>query len=297
LPIVATRAGTRSLVNRSRTRAAVAVLACLPTFAALACDPVTTIPSTLRDGVYCLTADVGVGGQAAFVLDDDTTLDCQGHTIRDLSGATGNAVVSSGDNIAVRNCTFIGFAQPIWFWNVGHFRVTGNTFLTPLNIGIFAQGTEGLVSGNHFVFEAARPADLPSDWGQSIAIQVLATADIVGNTITGAASDGSGWTDRAAIWSSYENEGGVIAFNVVRGALPGQGSWRYGIVSEGTGVAYRNVVSAAAEVRGGATDAGLQCGYQGATAAVQNIVLGFASPYVNCGNSGETGLETSSRRR
>jgi hypothetical protein len=277
-------------------RAAVAAGLICSASVALACDPVTTIPSTLRHGVYCLGADVGVGGQAAFVLDNDTTLDCQGHTIRDLSGATGNAIVSSGDNIAIRNCTFVGFAQPIWLWEASHFRVTGNTFLTPLNIGIFAQGREGLIADNHFVFAAARPAGVPSDWGQSIAIEVLATADIVGNTITGAATDGSGWTDRAGIWSS-ESEGGVIASNVVRGAFPGQGRWRYGILSQGTGVVYRNVVAAAAEVRGGATDVGLQCGYLGGIVAAQNVVLGFATAYTNCTDHGETGLKAVARHR
>jgi hypothetical protein len=57
-----------------RARALVGALAAVATFGAFACEPVVDTPVQLYDGVYCLTADIDIGGATPFVLHDDTTL-------------------------------------------------------------------------------------------------------------------------------------------------------------------------------------------------------------------------------
>src|SRR5690242_18300215 len=109
----------------------VGAFAGLAVFGALACEPIAPVPAELEDGVYCLTEDVDAGFVvAAFQLHSTTTLDCQGHRIRDSSGAASFGVYASGaDNVVVRNCIFSGFYQAIEMSGSPHYRIVDNLFI------------------------------------------------------------------------------------------------------------------------------------------------------------------------
>ncbi|MGN6112387.1 MAG: hypothetical protein ACTHOC_05160 [Luteimonas sp.] len=282
-----------------RARFGVGVVACAAAFGAIACEAVTSVPATLAGGVYCLDADVATGGQPAFTLESNATLDCRGHTISDATLATINAVVGSGDNVEIRNCVVHGFLTPFSFKGVTNFRIVGNTLLSPMNTAISINGDDGLVADNTIRYPAARYEGYPGDWyGRQTAILALGTVDIIRNTISSAITgDGSGWDGRYGIYAGA-NEGGVIAFNIIRGLVAGrdavgaQTQNRWGLMAGGPVVVYRNVIVSTTTSGSGSSDVGLFCGASGEgespPLAAQNISRGFAVPYYRCENAGET---------
>ncbi|MGN6112383.1 MAG: right-handed parallel beta-helix repeat-containing protein [Luteimonas sp.] len=281
-------------------------LAALP---ALGCEPVTSVPATLSHGVYCLTDDVvATDTRTLFTLNNNATIDCQGHTVRDGRVQILYAVYSEADNIEVRNCRFEGFATPVYLRDATHFRIIGNEFVDVWNSAIYTYASEGLISGNSVSNGAGpQPAGYPYYWYGPQATSIHAdygTVDIVGNTIVDAVSgNGSRWTYRSGIRSN-ESAGGVVAYNVVRGLVPGQGHSRMGILVTGDGsVGYRNVVSLPAISRqAGADDTGFGCepfssGGGIGSVSVENIVVGAAVPYLYCWNTAEVGLKARVPRR
>jgi hypothetical protein len=246
---------------------------------ALACTPVTSIPATLSHGVYCLTGDVDTRGQVPFTLGENATLDCQGHVIRDASRNTAYAVVSGADNIEVRNCTFDGFYTTVELVGANHFGIVDNTFLAPMYGGIYMSGDDGLVSGNGFFYESVPMPGHPAEWDGAPSTAIIAygggTFDIVHNTISGAPSDGSGWTDRTGIYPVA----GLVAYNVIRGLVQGNGHYRAGIEGHGFSVLYRNTLAVPSVVADPSMDYGLNCDR---AASVQNVVVGFTSAGLGC---------------
>jgi hypothetical protein len=270
------------------------MLALLPTCAALACEPITSVPATLDRGVYCLAEDV-TADEGAFVLQSDATLDCQGHAIKAMHSQSARPVTATGgDNIEVRNCVFQGFIEAIEFWEVTHYRITGNTFLDTEGVAVLVSlGRDGVVSGNTFRYPATPRLPYQSD-----AINITTdAADVRFNSITGAISrDGAGWNDRFGIWVAG-NDGGVIANNLVRGLVQGAGHARISILSDGgDSVVYRNVV-ANPSLPDGSTDVGLVCEHDHTT-PLQNIIIGHVLPYEYCyGIPGKVGAKGGSGRR
>jgi hypothetical protein len=258
---------------------------------ALACTPVTSVPATLGHGVYCLTADVEARGQTPITLEDDATLDCQGHVIRDASRSTWDGLSSGADNIVVRNCTFDGFFHGISLVGASHYRIVGNTFLAPMYSGIYADGHDGLISGNGFFYATTPMPGHPDSWDDvpSTAIIVEGIVDVVHNTISAAASDGTAWTDRTGIYFSAE---GLAAYNVIRGLVPGHGHVRAGIEAHGRSVLYRNTLAVPAIVASKGSDYGLNCDR---AASVQNVIVGFTSASLGCGDHSEVGLVPGAR--
>ncbi len=79
------------------------------------CTPVTTLPATLSSpGVYCLTSNLSYSGAAdAIVISaHDVVLDFQQFRLRSTSGNNG-VLVSSGDDVVVRNGKIDGFVNAI----------------------------------------------------------------------------------------------------------------------------------------------------------------------------------------
>jgi parallel beta-helix repeat protein len=288
------------MAGRVRFRIAIGLLAGLATSAAMACEPVTSVPATLSGGVYCLTGDVAAVGEPVFNLGNDTTLDCQGHRISDATSSTLFAVVANGDNVQVKNCIVEGFLTPFYLQVVTNFRVVGNTFLSPMHTAIYVKSSdEGLIANNTIRYPASRYAGYPGDWyGDSIGIEAIGPdVDIIHNTIVGAPpGDGSRWRSRYGIWSWD----GVIAFNVVSGLVPDPLDRRWGITASQGAVVYRNVIVSVAAPLEASKDRGLYCGAYEPDAypplSAQNIVLGFAQPYSGCVNAGEVGLGAAVRR-
>ncbi|MGN6112385.1 MAG: hypothetical protein ACTHOC_05150 [Luteimonas sp.] len=272
------------------SRLVVGVMSCLMAFGAIACEPVASAPATLNGGVYCLVGDVSVEGEPAFTLEDDSTLDCRGHTIKDTSRSTVNAVVASGDNIHVTGCVFDGFLTPLRMSEATHFRITGNKFLSPMNTAIFVSGDEGLIADNAIIWPAARIPGYQSTWySDASGIWALGTVDILRNTIVGAnPGEGAQWRSRFGIYSSGANRGGLIASNVIVGLVPGALDRRIALFA-GNAVVYRNLIASIPTSLAGSDDIGIYCGGYYPTDIPSllsgNIVRGYTWPVHNCPDS------------
>jgi hypothetical protein len=247
------------------------VLACWPGFASLACEPVTAIPATLNHGVYCLGADVGVGGLPAFRVGDDAVLDCKGHRITELN-PTGTALYVDGSNAEIRNCVVEGFQEAIVVLpGSTYYRILGNTVVSARTKAIVGYGNDGLIAGNVMSTKGV-------DGGHEWLIDTHGIVDVVDNLITSAeapiaASGGA----RYGI-STSGNSGGVVARNQVRDVLPAAGQQGIGIVAtQGYPILYRNVLSAAP----GRGDIGLFC-YGGAAYSALNAVVGYPNEVGGC---------------
>jgi hypothetical protein len=275
-----------------RLRLMVALVSGLASFGALACQPVTEAPADLHDGVYCLVSDVAVSGKPAFRLQDNATLDCKGHKIRDLDGgATLFGVRGLGDNIAVENCVFEGFDLQIWFDEVTHYRIVRNTFLDPREAAIVVNvGNQGLIARN--TIRAALDPSLDSVQA-SIGIVVNGTADVIGNTVTRPLRDPRVDPDASRIGISSEfNNGGVVADNLVRDTVAAAEPGTAMSVS-GRAVVLRNVLVAGP----GSLQFGLSCMLLTGS-FLRNVVLGYANPYFsNCALNQQVGLADGSRQR
>lgn len=251
------------------------LLAGLAAFGALACEPVSPGPETLTNGVFCLDFDVSVD-ESAFVLGNDSVLDCQGHRIKDSSGYTQNAVVGNGDNIVLRNCVIDGFTTPVYFYGVNSYRIEDSSFHDARATAIMAIGADGLVSGNTVSYPTRMG-------GESKGIVIYGIADIIGNTITKENSVPGALGEHVGI-VSYNSHGGVVAGNIIRDFVgPNPGRRSAAIVVTDDSVVYRNVLVAAP----GLGDLGVACSMY--SVALKNVVVGFPSPYEGCPEGGYGG--------
>jgi hypothetical protein len=248
----------------SRVACALACIAVVSAFDAIACVPVTEAPAKLDAGVYCLAADIDVyldaeaGETTAFTVGDDATLDCKGHRIVDRSSAL--RAVLLGSNSVVRNCVIDGFVNAV-SGSHDYFRIEGNTFRGSRLRAIYTSGQQGLISGN-LVLEPVLGA------GGHGMIETMNLVDIVGNTIRGPDGrpdllDGAGYGI-----STWYNDGGVVARNIIRNPSPDQAGAAIDLI-QGAPVVYRNVMTTA--VDGGAS---LTC--ERAGIYLLNIAVGFA---------------------
>ncbi|MGN6112381.1 MAG: hypothetical protein ACTHOC_05130 [Luteimonas sp.] len=242
-------------------RIALTLLCCAKAFGVQACEPVSDVPAELSNGVYCLVADVNIGNAIAFRLLGDVTLDCQGHRIKDLTRATGNAVVAEGSNVVVKNCVFDGFGLPLLFTGGAYnYRAERNTFVGSYSYGIIANnGGEGLIRANTFI----APTPLTRPW---LAMEINGVADIVDNTVIDSAEPGQyGFSGIM----SYDNDGGVIARNLVQ--TISLGGWQGTAMNAGgRSFAYRNVLVSVP----GSLRKGLVC--QGGVGSVsENLIVGY----------------------
>jgi hypothetical protein len=251
-----------------RARAWLALLAGFTTFGAGACEVVSSFPASLSKGAYCLDSDLGIGDATAFLLGDDTKLDCRGHRIRDLS-STAFAVIAQGNNITLRNCVFEGFSVPVFFDGVTNYAVEHNTLRNARDIAVSTDGSHGYVKGNVVVNTVA------SD-GTFNAIRIYGIADVIGNIVMDSKDSVVGETDMRTGILSYDNDGGVIASNIVQNSgRGGVNGWT--MLAGGQSIAYRNVMVAVP----GLGDIGLKC-YQWGGLRLQNLFVGQQYHYMQC---------------
>jgi hypothetical protein len=247
-----------------------AALACLASRGAQACEPVPGYHPRLNNGVYCLASDIEVSdGYTGIIIDDDVVLDCGGHRITNL-GYSANGIGVYGSNVVVRNCVVEGFSTDIMLSPATrYFRIMGNTILSPGSVGISA-GDEGAIMGNVFYSAGA-------DGGPRWFINA-GTADIQDNLIVnGAAQPTAEYGARYGI-STFSNNGGVVARNVIRNVVPAYGSQGVAIhAGAGYPVIYRNVMSAPP----GRGDAGMYC-HDGAALSLLNTVVGYPHEEGSC---------------
>jgi hypothetical protein len=247
----------------SRVACALACIAVVSAFDAIACVPVTEAPAKLDAGVYCLAADIDVyldaeaGETTAFTVGDDATLDCKGHRIVDRSSAL--RAVLLGSNSVVRNCVIDGFVNAV-SGSHDYFRIEGNTFRDSRSKAIYTLGRQGLIAGN-VVLAPAQGA------GGNGMIWTMDLTDIIGNTIRGPA-DRPDLLDGAAYGiSTWYNDGGVVARNTIRNPSPDGAGGAINLI-QGAPVVYRNVMVTATE--GGAS---LTCESPGLY--LLNVAVGF----------------------
>jgi hypothetical protein len=269
----------------------IAVISALASFGAMACQPVGDLPADLYDGVYCLTYDVAIGNAPAFRLHHDTTLDCKGHKITDLTGATLFGVTGIGDNIAVKNCVFEGFDLQIWFDQVTNYRIVRNTFLDARESAIVVNiGNEGLIAGN--TIRATMDPSLTSV-NASLGIVANGTTDVIGNTVTRPARGPQVDPDASRIGISLDdNDGGVVADNLVRDTVESDERGT-SLAVLGRAIVLRNVLVAGP----GTLQFGLSCMLLTGS-YLQNVVLGFTKPYFSdCAIRHRVGLADGPRPR
>jgi hypothetical protein len=243
----------------------VGAFAALAAFGAIACDPISPGPAVLGNGVYCLTGDVAaVGVVSVFQLGSNTTLDCQGHRIKDASGATSFAVyVYGGDNVVVKNCIFEGFSSQIRLLDTTNYRLENNQFLYARGWTIQSTGDEGLITRNVF-----RSGPQQDRWTAGYLDGIV---DIIDNTIIIGNAPAMGATDLREGFLVYGK--GVVANNLVQ-ALASPGGAGLGIDS-GLSIAYRNVLVSTP----GSYRVGLAC-YDGGGFRFKNFIVG-SYPYSN----------------
>jgi hypothetical protein len=244
------------------------LLAGLASATASACEVVTSFPAHLSNGVYCLDSNIAIGNVTPFWINGDATLDCRGHRVRDLAipSQSDFAVVASGDNVILKNCVFEGFSVAVFFDRATNYRVEGNTVINAGARGISATGEQGSITANRIFNTHGHSSTY-------VAIEVWGTADLLANTIDYLASGSTDSQLENGI-ASYENDGGVIASNLVRN-LPD----RKGIPLwvEGQSIVYRNVVTTLP----GSSEYALKCRQWGGV-FLQNLFAGVPYPYIQC---------------
>jgi hypothetical protein len=274
-------------------RIAMGVFAGFAAFGAVACEPVIDTPAQLSGGVYCLATDVSIGGTPAFVLYGDTTLDCQGHRIRDLTSSTENAIQASGDNVVVKNCVFDGFDTQLSFKKPTNYRIEGNISIGARSLPIYVfDGDQGLVAGNTIT--------APVQGGDWSGAMIYGPADVVGNTVILPEDPGVGAIEYRIGIHSYDNDGGVVAHNLVKkivanpgDGMAGSGEGGSAMSVGGRAIVYRNVMVKTQQAY--PTNA-LSC-YTLTGSQLQNLAVGWSSPDMSCATQHQTGLKARARNR
>jgi hypothetical protein len=253
------------------TKVSLGLFGCLATFGALACQPVTEVPARLSNGVYCLTFDVGVGGQAAFIVGDDAVLDCDGHRVTDLD-STYTGIDVQGANAVVRNCVVEGFTNAISVSpGADYFRVLDNVILSPRTHGILASAGQGVISGN---VVSSSGVDAGHEW----LIESQGVTDIADNVILAAEAPVTASSGARYGITTRSNAGGTVARNTVRNVFPSAGNQGIAIHADrGYPLLYRNVMTAGPE-RG---DIGMFC-YGGDAFSLLNTVVGYPDVVGGC---------------
>jgi hypothetical protein len=247
------------------------LFASVATFGAWACTPVTPDNNLLGYGVYCLDSDLVAprDTNTALILASNSVLDCRGHKIKDptLTAVFGVYILTHARNVVLKNCIFEGFIQEVYSNSARDVRILNNSFSGAGVIAIFATDTDGLIEGNTF--------DISGTGGDVVAINGNGILDIIGNTILSAQAppEASGHTVTGIVASVH---GGVIANNIIRNLRGASGGHGLAILAQGPVVISGNVIVNPP----GTGDRGIYC--RGPTTMVSNVVMGFATPYLDC---------------
>lgn len=131
---------------------------------AQSCTTLTAIPATISaSGNYCLARDFSITSTSAKAITinaNDVTLDCDGHTLKNLAtadnGSSTGVYVSSHNDITIRNCRIIGgFTNGIVATQVNsqanktyYVTIEHNYIAGAYAYGILAYGSAIEISGN-----------------------------------------------------------------------------------------------------------------------------------------------------
>jgi hypothetical protein len=195
---------------------------------------IDSLPATISmQGVWCLRHDLATNitsGNAIEIAANNVTIDCNdfklgGLAAGDLSQAYG---IYAGDrqNSTVRHCNVRGFHVGILLGGAGHL-VEDNRLDNNLVTGIGVYGDHNLVQHNR-VFDTG---GLSPDVIQEDINAIIASADIIDNTIDGVASDPAMALGVTGIWALGAD--GLVKGNRVGGLLD-NGAQAYGIYVSGS---------------------------------------------------------------
>lgn len=128
------------------------------------CIALTSFPATISTaGKYCLAEDVTVDSPSAKAIHidaNDVTLDCEGHTLKNLATANNGTSVGvylyAQNNVVIRNCRIIGgfthgiqASQDNSTYNQNYYiEIKDNYVAGPYHHGIWAYGSAVEVTGN-----------------------------------------------------------------------------------------------------------------------------------------------------
>jgi nitrous oxidase accessory protein NosD len=235
------------------------------------CQVVTSVPTTISGGVYCLAGDLATSQSAgaAITAEQDTVLDCRGHSIEGTAGDNLTDAIGvfahDTNNVTIRNCTVRGFRRGLFVWNVDHFRIRDNRLQRNTEYGIQVAGLGGSVVGNVVLDTGG------NGYGNEVVgIQTTQAVDIIGNTVSSVAAP-AGTNRNAYGIMSIGNFGGFIGGNRIRGVVADGDAFGYGIMlqSEQNATVRGNMIT-----NSGATPyVGILC--PNFDVVVDNIVIGY----------------------
>jgi hypothetical protein len=128
---------------------------------------------------------------------------------------------------------------------------------------------------------------------------IYGPADVVGNTVILPEDPGVGAFEYRIGIHSYDNDGGVVAHNLVKKTVanPGDGMDEYGeggvaMAVGGRAIVSRNVMVTTQQAYPNALSCDTLTGSQ-----LQNLAVGWSSPYMSCPTQHQTGLKARARNR
>ena len=250
---------------------------------------ITSVPAVITaPGTWCLKQDLATAissGIAITVDANNVTLDCNNFKLGGLAAGAGtNAVGIYADyrsNITVRRCNVRGFYDGLRLFDNGSsttssqgHAVEDNVFMSNTHLGLQVDGDGSVVRRNR-VLQTGGSSEL-----FAIGIITNGSVDTLDNTIAGVSAP--------YVYGIYTiaNKDGSDAGNRVRGvASTGSGS-AYGIlIDSSSGVVMRNndLIGSAAS-----NSTGIVCNSLSGSSghARDNVINGFASGMLNCGDNG-----------
>jgi len=239
---------------------------------------INTVPTVITTGgTWCLRQNVltnATNTRAVDIRTNNVTIDCNGFRLADAQagpstmsiGITANGPYS---NIAVRNCTIIGFNFGIFIAsNPGGGHVIENNLLSfNRSAGIRVDGAASIVRHNTVANTGGQPGS-----SNGIGIVVNGSVDVIDNVVDGIAGDGSvAFTAYGITAGDNLSTGSLISGNRVRDLTPsGSGSSAIGILVYSNGAWVRdNLIGQQTSTNG----IGISCGAE--TRVRDNIVKNY----------------------
>lgn len=238
---------------------------------------IDSLPATIStQGVWCLRENLDTGitaGWAITISANNVTIDCNGFKIGGL--AAGDSADTIGifsnlhKNITVRNCNVRGFRRGIYLSNGSGHLIEDNRIDNSLTVGIVAHGSNNLVQRNRIYDTGGRPGD-------GVFTGIIATGDVIDNTVAGVFADEA---DGTVVGINFRGVGSVARNNRVRG-FGNEHAFGIRVGDPGTTIDGNQVAAPA-----GTNGMGL-FGKDTMTACSNNVVTGFGQPMVTCIDAG-----------
>jgi len=268
---------------------------------------ITSLPAVITaPGTWCMNQDLNTAisdGYAIEIASDKVTVDCNSHLIDGTSAGLGTrtyGVFAHGESPTVRHCHIRGFFAGVYIGDSGSIkfsydtiednRLDGNT-----SIGIASYDGIAFIQRNE-VFNTGN-STVPTD--SIFGIVTIAPTDIIGNTVSGVtARSGTGYSG-VQVYGIIVEGGlvgapgppGSVKDNRVRGLTPAGTGNAIGILFSS---ANRFVLAGNDVVLNGAgsqaSSMGLYCIADSKGRVLDNVIAGFDTGIVNCGNAGNNDI-------